>query len=154
MIAAARRQKGTIGACPMSDVRLELNDRCFGCGRDNPIGLRMRIEREGDEWVSRMTVPQDFEGWAGVAHGGFLCTIMDEVMAWAMRGAAYRSVTARLNARFCKPVPVGGEITVRGTLVRRRGKLVKTRARVELADGTLAADAEGSFIIIAEGAAG
>jgi acyl-coenzyme A thioesterase PaaI-like protein len=138
----------------MSNVRLELNNRCFGCGADNPIGLKMRIESEGDEWVSRMTVPEDFQGWAGVAHGGFLCAVMDEVMAWAMRGAAYRSVTARLNARFCKPVPVGGEITVRGSLVQRRGKLVKTRACVELADGTLGAAAEGSFIIIAEGAAG
>ena len=138
----------------MSDVKLELNNRCFGCGADNPIGLRMRIEREGDEWVSRMTVPENFQGWAHVAHGGFLCTVMDEVMAWAMRGSAYRSVTARLNARFCKPVPVGSQITVRGRLVGRRGKVVRTEARVELEDGALAAQAEGSFIIIAEGDAG
>ncbi|UCH33807.1 MAG: PaaI family thioesterase [Armatimonadota bacterium] len=137
----------------MSDVRLQINNRCFGCGSDNPIGLKMRIEREGDEWVSRMTVPENFEGWSNMAHGGFLCTVMDEVMAWAMRGADYRSVTARLNARFNKPVPVGSRITARGRLVTRRGKLVKTRAQVELADGTIAAEAEGSFIIIAEGAA-
>jgi len=138
----------------MSDVRLELNDRCFACGRDNPIGLKMRIQRQGDEWVSQMTVPEHFQGWAGVAHGGFLCTVMDEVMAWAMRGAGYRSVTARINARFCKPVPVGTFITVRGRLVERRGKVVAARACVELDDGVIAAEAEGSFVIIAEAVAG
>jgi len=135
----------------MADVRLELNNRCFGCGADNPVGLKMRIEREGDEYVSRMVVPESFQGWAGVAHGGFLCTVMDEVMAHAMRGAAYRSVTARINARFRKAVPVGSRITARGRLLWRRGKVAKTCARVELEDGAVAAEAEGSFIIIAEG---
>jgi acyl-coenzyme A thioesterase PaaI-like protein len=137
----------------MSDVQLELNHRCFGCGRDNPIGLKMRIQRRGDEWVSQVTVPEQFQGWAGVAHGGFLCTVMDEVMAWAVRGTGYRGVTARISARFCTPVPVGASITVRGRLAQRRGKVISARARVELDDGAVAAEAEGSFVIIGEAVA-
>jgi acyl-coenzyme A thioesterase PaaI-like protein len=135
----------------MADVRLEINNRCFGCGADNPLGLQMRIAREGDEYVSRLVVSERFQGWGGLAHGGFLCTVMDEVMAHAMRGGAYRSVTARINARFRKAVPIGSRITARGRLLGRRGKIVRTSARIELEDGAIAAEAEGTFVILAEG---
>jgi hypothetical protein len=29
-------------------------------------------------------MPRRFEGWEGIIHGGILCTILDEVMAWAL----------------------------------------------------------------------
>jgi acyl-coenzyme A thioesterase PaaI-like protein len=131
----------------MSELRLRNNNRCLGCGTDNPCGLKMKIERRGDEWVSEMTVPHDFQGWANVAHGGFLCTVMDEVMAWAMRGFGCIAVTARLRARFLKPVMTGSAIVVRGRATKRRGKVAHGEARVELKDGSVAADATGVFIL-------
>ena len=136
----------------MSQLRLRNNNRCLGCGADNPCGLKMKIERRGEEWVSEMTVPHDFQGWANVAHGGFLCTVMDEVMSWAMRGFAGQGVTARLRARFLQPVMTGSEIVVRGRANKRPGKIVHGEARVELKDGTVAADATGVFILMDKGA--
>jgi acyl-coenzyme A thioesterase PaaI-like protein len=135
----------------MSEVRLEVNNRCFGCGADNARGLRMQIERRGDEWVSRLTVPEHFQGWAEIAHGGFLCTVMDEVMGWAARGGAGDALTARLDARFLQPVAVGREIAVRGRMTQRRGRVVRARAQIELEDGTVAAKATGVFVIMADG---
>ena len=132
-------------------MQLEINNRCFGCGADNPIGVKMRIEQQGDEAVSKMTVPEDFRGRANMAHGGFLCTVMDEVMSWALRGTIHGgAVTAQLNVRFLKPVMVGSEIVARGRALGRRRNLLRAEARVELKDGTVAARAEGLFAIVGE----
>jgi acyl-coenzyme A thioesterase PaaI-like protein len=136
----------------MAEIRLEVNNLCFGCGANNDRGLHMRVEREGDEWVSRLTVPAHFQGWAEIAHGGFLCTVMDEVMGWALWQTAGGGVTARMSARFLRPVPVGSPIVVRGRVTGRRGRAVRAEARVEVGDGTVAADARGLFIIMNEGA--
>ena len=95
-------------------------------------------------------VPENFQGWANVAHGGFLCTVMDEVMSWSVRGESVRAVTGRLRARFHQPVPVGSEITVRGRVVRRRRQLIDAQASIELPDGSRAADGEATFVVVAE----
>lgn len=134
----------------MSEVRLQINNLCLGCGADNPIGLKMRVEQRGEEWVSELKVPQYFQGWAGMAHGGFLCTVMDEVMGWAVLREAGGGVTVRLDARFLKPVTTGSAIVVRGRITRRRGRVVRAEAQVELEDGTMAADARGLFILMDE----
>jgi uncharacterized protein (TIGR00369 family) len=137
----------------MSDLQLQLNNRCFGCGADNPIGLHLRPERQDGQWVVRLVVPEDFQGWADVAHGGFLCTVMDEVMSWSVRDESVRAVTGRLHVRFHKPVPVGAEITARGRVVRRRRRLIDTEASIELPDGSRAAEAHATFVVLAQGAA-
>ncbi len=35
---------------------------------------------------TELTSTDRFQGWDGIAHGGILCTILDEVMAWALVG--------------------------------------------------------------------
>ena len=56
--------------------------RCFACGSLNEHGIRLVLHVErGRSWTELELEPQ-FEGWAGIAHGGILCTILDEVMAW------------------------------------------------------------------------
>lgn len=136
----------------MSDIGLQDNNLCLGCGAENPIGLKMRVEPRGPEWVSELTVPAHFQGWAGIAHGGFLCTVMDEVMGWALLGAGMRAVTARMSARFLKPVPTGARIVVFARLLRRKGRVLRLESRIELADGVVAADAKGLFIIMSDAA--
>ena len=63
---------------------------CFACGRDNPIGMRLRIELgEGTastEWVGG----DDYVGWSDKLHGGIIATLLDEaqapVQSWVLRG--------------------------------------------------------------------
>ena len=59
---------------------------CFACGtlNTNGLGLDLHVER-GRSWVE-LTYEERFQGWDGIAHGGILATILDEVMAWALVG--------------------------------------------------------------------
>jgi uncharacterized protein (TIGR00369 family) len=85
-------------------------------------------------------MPRRFEGWEGTIHGGVLCTILDEVMAWALVEQDNWGVTARMSVDFRKPVAVGQTIRAEGWITesRRRiqvtaGRIVDAETRIELA---------------------
>ena len=80
---------------------------CFGCGTLNAGGIGMALHVEAGRAWTEMALERRFEGWDGVIHGGILCAILDEVMAWALVGEDNWGVTARMSVEFKRPVEVG-----------------------------------------------
>ncbi len=120
---------------------------CFACGTLNEHGLGLQIHVEpGRSWTEVELEPR-FEGWEGIAHGGILCTILDEVMAWALVGEDNWGVTARMTIDFKKPVPVGTTLRAEGRITRSRRRLVETAARiVDTSTGAELATATGTYV--------
>jgi acyl-coenzyme A thioesterase PaaI-like protein len=119
---------------------------CFACGTLNTHGLRLLLHVEPGRSWSAVTLDERFEGWAGIAHGGILCTILDEVMAWALVGSDNWGLTTRLSVEFRKPVEVGRPFNAEGWVTRSRGRLVDTAARlVDGPSGAELATAEGVY---------
>lgn len=121
---------------------------CFACGTLNTTGLGLTMHVEpGRSWIET-TLGRRFEGWEGMAHGGILCTILDEVMAWALVGADDWGVTARMSVEFRKPVAIGREIRADGWTTRTRRRIVDTAGRIVAADdGTVLAEATGRYVV-------
>ncbi|MEO0068998.1 MAG: PaaI family thioesterase [candidate division WOR-3 bacterium] len=126
---------------------MELKDTqtCFACGKNNPDGLKLPIEV--DETGARFTykIPRKYEGWSGIAHGGIIATLLDELMAWAVRPRGYRTVTAEMTVRFRKPVPVEKEISGSGWIISEDGRLVFARSQLVDTNGTILAEATGKL---------
>src|SRR5215207_1584328 len=77
---------------------------CFACGDLNEHGLHLQLHANPDgAWVE-LALPPEFQGWDSIAHGGIVCTILDEVMAWSVIGRGTWGVTARLNVAFRRPI--------------------------------------------------
>ena len=53
-------------------------------------GLRMRFWRRGDRIVSEHTIPDAYHGPPGIAHGGIVATLFDE-MSCAAAACAFGS---------------------------------------------------------------
>ncbi len=119
---------------------------CFACGPENPIGLHMHFEADGDGVRAQLTLAPEFQGWKSVAHGGIATALLDEAMAHAAGHAGHRGVTASLNVRFRKPVPIGEPLAVTGRVAWQRRNVLGTEAWVRDASGTLLADGEGKFV--------
>lgn len=116
---------------------------CFVCGIDNPAGLKIQLEIDIENGAasSRVTLDQRFQGWQGVIHGGILATLLDEVAIYACRTQGQQFVTAEINVRYRKPVPVGSTVDLKGRILESRHKLYKVESRIEIA-GSLYAEAE------------
>jgi acyl-coenzyme A thioesterase PaaI-like protein len=122
-----------------------------GCGDLSEFGLRLKIHHvPGGCWAD-LVVPERFQGWEGVTHGGIVSTILDEVMSWSLIDRDLWGLTARLTVNFKRPVLVGREIHAEGRLLEVRRRVVTTSGRlVEIATGVELATAEATYVAVDE----
>ena len=120
---------------------------CFACGTLNAGGLGLALHVEpGRSWVE-LALDRQFEGWEGIVHGGILCTILDEVMAWALVGEDNWGVTARMTVDFKRPVEVGAPIRADGWITRSRRRVVDAAGQiVDAGTGAELATATGVYV--------
>jgi len=125
----------------LMDVRND--DGCLVCGSDNPTGLQTkpRVDPENACAELTVTIPQRFQGWSGLVHGGILATLLDEVSIYACMAQGGQYVTAGINIRYLKPVPVETEVAVRAEVVESRRRRRSVKARLTIA-GEVHAEAE------------
>jgi len=131
----------------MSDVPFD-DGNCFACGPVNPIGMHVHFDRAADAEgvVARVELAPVYQGWRGIAHGGIVMALLDEAMAHAAGYAGHRGVTASVNVRFRKPVPLETPIDVRGRVTWQRRRVLGVEATIFDANGDVLARAEGSFV--------
>jgi len=123
---------------------------CFACGIENPSGLRLRFYDNGkDQVFTRFTIKPDHAGYPGMAHGGVVAAILDEVGGrTVMIGFPDRFfVTARMDVRFRQPVPVGVPLVALGWLLKRRAR--RTRAHAEISTDGIGVLAEAEILFTA-----
>jgi acyl-coenzyme A thioesterase PaaI-like protein len=131
-----------------SELAIEVEPHnCFACGELNEHGLHLDLHVEGDRCWTELSLPERFQGWEGIAHGGILCTILDEVMAWSLATTDNWGVTARLSVAFRKPVALGRPFRAEGWVTAPRRRMIETAGRiVDPADGTQLATAEATYV--------
>jgi acyl-coenzyme A thioesterase PaaI-like protein len=61
-------------------------------------------------------------------------------------------MTAKVSYRLRAPVPLDAELTLRGTLVRRGDRGFRAAVTIHLPDGTLAAEGEGTCMLLPDAA--
>lgn len=120
--------------------------QCFACGSLNAHGMHLELHLEPARSWTELTLDERFAGWSGIAHGGIIATILDEVMAWALVAEDNWGVTARLTIEFKRPVPVGTRIRGEGWIVRSRRRVVETEGRIVDAGGALLATAQALYV--------
>ena len=116
---------------------------CFACGSLNVHGLHLDLHFGDDRCWTELAIPRRFQGWDGIAHGGIVSTILDEVMAWSLVDKDNWGLTARLNVEFKRPVPLE-------RLVRAEGWVTDARRRVIRAAGHLVDPLSGDVLATAD----
>lgn len=120
---------------------------CFACGSLNTHGLQLALHADDDQCWTELALPSRFEGWEGIAHGGIVCTILDEVMAWALINHDTWGVTARMAVDFKRPIDIGAPIRAEGRVVEARRRIFRTEGVIlSLPSRTVLASAEGVYV--------
>ncbi len=137
------------------DRKLAVRDDhyCFGCGQQNPIGLKLPFYEEGDTgrvW-SPWTPTREHQGFEGIAHGGLITTVLDEVMGWMIYLRQLWAVTGSIDVRFRRPVEIGVETRAVAWLVKEAGRKIDVAAELRrTSDDHLLAEATAIFIRVSE----
>jgi uncharacterized protein (TIGR00369 family) len=124
-------------------------NRCFGCGQANPVGLHLEFLLAQDgAVVSFATVSDAYEGPPGYLHGGIIATLLDEAMSKSVRARGIIAMTRRLEVEYLRPVPSGTPMRIEGRVMRSDGRKHWVEAKILDEGGTALAEAKGLFIEI------
>ena len=113
------------------------HSHCYGCGRLNPKGLKIKSYWDGDETVAHFTPQPHHTAMPGYVYGGLIASLIDCHGTGTAAAAAYRAahrepgsqpplrfVTAALKVDYLAPTPMGIELELRGTPVEVKEKKV------------------------------
>jgi len=126
---------------PKVTLNSDLNEGfCFGCGCNNPIGLKLKFVKEGDAVRAEYTPQKEFQGWPGLLHGGILACLLDEAMSHAAYTTGNTCVTASITIRQRQPIKVEVPLIVTARVTRHGTRLIETEGQVCLKDGTVVAE--------------
>lgn len=133
--------------------KLQPNSKhCFVCGVVNPYGLKLRFHQTGPGEVTvEYTVPEEYQGYPGVVHGGIVAAMLDEVTGRVFMGdndAPRFMFTARLTLRYRSNVPVGQPLRIVGRAVKNRGRIATATGVIYDSEGAILAESEALLVDI------
>jgi len=122
---------------------------CFLCGRQNDIGLKMTWynDYEAQQIWSELVVPEGFNGYPGVVHGGIVAALLDETSGRALMLNGEHDglfLTTKLEVKYHLPTPTGQILRVIGWVIRRNSRFARVGAEIRLPDGKVTAKCEAA----------
>jgi len=121
-------------------------DRCFGCGKKNPIGLRLDFTLTGKKQGAVFVASPDYQSYAGFVHGGIIATVLDEAMGNLVWKLGMKAVTGSFSVKLVKPCLVGKKYKVYGEIVKELPSKVLTKGTLKDSSGKIVAEADGIFV--------
>lgn len=132
-------------------LNAEATPHCFGCGPQNPRGLRLDIYQDGTDAVATFTPTADLGGWPERLHGGVIGLIVDEMLVYAGAPHGLWGMTAKVRYWMRKPIPFGQELTIRSRLIQQSDRAYRATVAIHLPGEVLAAEGEGMCVLRSTG---
>ena len=141
-----------ISAVAVQDLYPDHLAHCYGCGRLNPHGYRLRTFWLNDKETVAYFTPQPYHtAIPGYVYGGLIASLIDchgtgTAAAFAARERGRedrppRFLTAALHVDYLKPTPLGPQLELRGRAKEIQGRKVIVEVTL-YAEGELRARGE------------
>ncbi len=127
---------------------------CFGCGRDNHLGLQISSYWKGEQSICQWSSEEKYQGWKGIMNGGILATLIDCHCMGTAAAAAYRNeerdlgsfpeyryATGTLNIKYLRPTSNLVPVRLITDIIEVRGRKVVMHCKVESA-GNITVEAD------------
>lgn len=127
---------------------MEITDEgmCFACGKNNPIGLKLKYHTENNTGIAEFTPDVVHQGFMGITHGGLVATLLDEVMAKLLCDLQKPAVTVEIKLSLRQPARIGEKLLLKSEIEEERSRGIKCRAEARREDGTLVAQSHALFM--------
>jgi len=124
---------------------------CFMCGKQNELGLQMEWYNnpETNQVEGTITVPEQFNGYPGIVHGGIVAAILDETAGRAVLldgNFDNLFVTLKLEITYRNFTPTNTPLQAVGWLVSEGNRSRKVAAELRLPDGSVTAECQSVIV--------
>jgi len=121
---------------------------CFACGIDNPVGLKIRFDVQGDECTAEFTPNENHVGFSDTVHGGIIYTALDDVTANILYQQGRKAHTAKCEIRYRQPARGDEKLMLKGWIETERRRLIILKGEIRrAADDVVVAECESSFML-------
>lgn len=98
------------------------------------------------------TVPEQYQGYPGVVHGGIVAAMLDEVCGRAHMGIdpPRFMYTARLDVRYRKNVPVEQPLRIVGMVGKNKSRTATSNGVIYGPEGDILAEADALLVDVPE----
>ena len=131
-------------------IKKQSNSRmCLVCGIDNKLGLKASFyELDNNELIAIFKPVEEHQSYPERLHGGISATILDETLGRAItiEEETIWGVTAELNIKYKKPVPLDQELKVVAKITRNTSRMFEGEGKILLANGDIAVTATGKYM--------
>jgi acyl-coenzyme A thioesterase PaaI-like protein len=114
-------------------------------GRYNPLAPPIDLSLEDERIVARVRLREAHQGFAGLAHGGVVSAIFDEVLAMATIVSGVSGATVSLKVEYRRPTPLHEDLRFEAWIERVQRRRVQVCGCCLLGDEILS-EAEGIFV--------
>jgi uncharacterized protein (TIGR00369 family) len=109
--------------------------------------LEFYEDSEAEQVRVEFSVPNEYQGYPGVVHGGIVAAVLDETAGRAVmvRGSDQDLfATLRLTIRYRRPTPTETPLIGIGWVERMGGAGARVAGEIRLPDGTVTAECEAT----------
>lgn len=132
-----------------SDALPPHHDHCLGCGQDNPHGHHLVVRRAGDLAVAaEHRFDERHVGAPGIAHGGAVATVLDDLYGFLLYSIGDLAVTRELHVEYLSPVRLNDRYRLHATVETRVGRKIQMSATLETPEGEVIAKSRALFLAV------
>ena len=121
---------------------------CFGCGQENPVGLRLDLRMEDGTLRTEFVPQMEHQGWPGIVHGGVIASLLYEVLE---NFAYYQGVTTMMHSmetRYRHPAEVGSKIRAQSWLVESSRRKMSVAATLTDEKPQIIAEGNADLVLL------
>ncbi|MBY6709101.1 MULTISPECIES: PaaI family thioesterase [unclassified Rhodococcus (in: high G+C Gram-positive bacteria)] len=121
---------------------------CLGCGPANPHGHQLAVQREQNGVIAHHRFDERHVGAPGIAHGGAVATVLDDLFGFLLYTVGELAVTRRLEIDYRAPVLLANPYVLRAGVRGRVGRKLDLTATMNDSEGRSVATATALFIVV------
>ena len=121
---------------------------CLACGPDNPHGHHLTVHRRGEEVHATHVFDERHVGAPGIAHGGAVATVFDDLFGFLLYLTGGPAVTRKLEVLYDSPVILGTTYDLAARVTRTEGRKLFMEADMKQLGGSRVASASALFLSV------
>jgi acyl-coenzyme A thioesterase PaaI-like protein len=121
---------------------------CFGCGPESEFGLHVTARKVGEQIHASYAFSAQHAGAPGIAHGGTVAALVDDVCGFLLFVVRQPAVTRKLEVEYLKPVLIGVPYDIVAKVDRFEGRKLFVSCEGRNPDGVLTFRGGGLFVVV------